>query len=181
MKMNRIVAIAAAAVMVIAAASCGKTAKEEQGTTLKEAEEIFQSELQSADTTQVLEMGNSFMESLKNGKVDEALDMLYTREMTDSLGTPRKLNEQERASLKNRFERFPVVSYTIDHYDFSIPSLNDLKYSYTFNPGSVTGKLNLMFNPMKRDGQWYLMLKQPDQPAKDAKNALDSTAIIEMN
>ena len=81
MKMNRIVAIAAAAVMVIAAASCGKTAKEEQGTTLKEAEEIFQSELQSADTTQVLEMGNSFMESLKNGKVDEALDMLYTREM----------------------------------------------------------------------------------------------------
>lgn len=179
--MNRFTAIAAAAVMVIAAASCSKTSKEEQGTTLKEAEDIFQSELQTADTTQVLELGNAFMETLKNGKIDEAIDMLYTREMTDSMGTPRKLNENERASLKSRFEHFPVVSYEIDHYDFSIPSLNDLKYSYTFNPGSVTGKLNIMFNPMKRDGQWYLMLKQPDQPAKDAKNALDSTAIINMD
>ena len=72
------------------------------------------------------------------------------------------------------------MSYTLDHYDFSIPALNDLKYSYVFRPNSATGKLNLMFNPTKRDDQWYLMLKQPDQPAKDAENALPPSAAIAM-
>lgn len=37
-----------------------------------------------------------------------------------------------------------------------------------------------MFNPTKRDDQWYLMLKQPDQPAKDAENALPPSAAIAM-
>lgn len=184
MKMNRILSIAAAAVMVFAAASCGggkQTESEDSNIiTLEEAEAIFSSELQNADTAQVLELGNAFMETMKEGRVDEALDMLYTRNMTDSVGGVRKLNESERASLKNRFETFPVISYELVHYDFSIPSLNDLKYSYVYRPNSATGKLNLMFNPTKRDGQWYLMLKQPDQPAKDAENALPASAGILM-
>lgn len=182
--MNRILSFAAAAVMVVMAASCGgdkQTESEDNSViTLEEAEAIFSSELQDADTTQVLELGNLFMETMKEGKIDEALDMLYTRNMNDSVGGVRKLNESERASLKNRFETFPVVSYELLHYDFSIPSLNDLKYSYVYRPNSTTGKLNLMFNPTKRDGQWYLMLKQPDQPAKDAENALPSSAGIQM-
>lgn len=182
MKMTRILSIAAAAVMVIAAASCGDNKQKEDTNTisLEEAEAKFSSELANADTTQVLELGNTFMETMKEGKIDEALDMLYTRNMADSVGGLRKLNDSERATLKSRFERFPVVSYTLDHYDFSIPALNDLKYSYVFRPNSATGKLNLMFNPTKRDDQWYLMLKQPDQPAKDAENALPPSAAIAM-
>ena len=183
MKMNRILSIAAAAVMVVVAASCsGDKQKDENHNiiTLEEAEARFSSELQSSDTTQVLELGNNFMETMKAGKVDEALDMLYTHNLTDSLGGVRKLTDEERAILKRRFEMFPVISYEIDHYDFSIPSLNDLKYSYVYRPNSTTGRLNLMFNPTKRDNQWYLMLKQPDQPAKDAENALPSNAAIAM-
>lgn len=183
MKLNRILSIAAAVGMVFAAVSCGESEKKSDTnlTTLEEAEQIFASSLESTDTATVLAMGNAFMESLKNGQIDEALDQLYTREMTDSLGSPRKLNESERQVLRQRFERFPVMSYTIAHYDFSIPSLNDLKYTYVYNPEKANGKMNLMFNPMKRgDGNWYLMLKQPDQPAKDAQNALPPTAGISM-
>lgn len=183
MKMNRILAIAAAAVMVIMAASCGKSDKDKShnGIPLKEAEEMFQSELSSSDTTAVLDMGNAFMENLKNGKVEEAIDLLYTREASDSITNLRKLDENERESLRRRFQRFPVVNYKLVSCDFSIPSLNDLKYNYTFTPGANGANLNIMFNPTKRDGKWYLMLKQHDQPAKDAKNALDSTAVIRMN
>lgn len=184
MKMNRILSIAAAAVMVIAAASCRSDKQSDQSdtnvVTLEEAEAIFSSELAATDTTQVLELGNNFMETMKEGKVDEALDMLYTRNMDDAEGGVRKLNEEERDRLKSRFERFPIVSYQIDHYDFSIPALNDLKYTYVYNPEAPSGKLNLMFNPTKRDGVWYLMLKQADQPAKDAENALPANTGIQM-
>lgn len=183
MKLNRIFSVAAVvAVMGIAATSCQKSAKDTDNTvTLEEAEAQFASELNDADTTQVLALGNQFMETMKEGKVDDALAMLYTRNEPGVGGAGvRKLTEEEIAPLKTRFEQFPVVSYTIDHYDFSIPSLNDLKYKYVFRPGSATGKLNIMFNPVKLDGVWYLMLKQPDQPAKDAQNALPASAAIAM-
>lgn len=180
--MTRILAFAAAAAMVIAAASCSGDKKGSTNTvTLEEAEAQFASELQNADTTQVLEMGAAFMEALKGGQIDQALDMLYTREAADTTGlTIRKLNDSERQSLAKRFELMPVISYEIDHYDFSIPSLNDLKYKYVFNPDSPMGTQKIMFNPTKQDGQWYLMLKQHDQPAKDANNALDPSAAIAM-
>lgn len=182
MKMTRIISFAAVAAMVIAAVGCSGDKKGAGNTvTLEEAEAQFASELQNADTTQVLDMGAAFMESLKEGNVDQALDMLYTREMSDTTGTTlRKLNDKELMALKQRFELMPVLSYEIDHYDFSIPSLNDLKYKYVFNPDSPMGTQKIMFNPIKRDGRWYLMLKQHDQPAKDAKNALDPSAAIAM-
>ncbi|MCM1028204.1 MAG: hypothetical protein NC342_04870 [Pseudoflavonifractor sp.] len=181
--MNRILSIAAAAVMVVAAASCSGDKKEDSNIkTIEEAREQFASELQNADTTQVLQMGREFLQSLQDGKVDAALDMLYAREMVDSTETLRKLNEGERKSLARRFELMPVKSFNAVpiYYDFSIPAINDLKYEYVFDPESSTGKQTIMFNPIKRDGQWYLMLKQPDQPAQDANNAFLPGAAIAM-
>lgn len=181
MKISKIIASAAIAVLAVSVVACGdKKAKENENeniVSLEEAEAEFASTLNSTDTTEILAMGTAFMDSLKSGNIDAAVDMLY---IFDEQGNLVPIDAKNRESLKQRYTTFPVVSYRLDHMDLSIPSLNDLKYVYQLSEDLNMPGMAVMFNPTKRDGKWYLMLKQENQPAKDAANALPEDAAVLM-
>lgn len=146
--------------------------------TFSDVEEEFAATLSANDTTEVLTAGTALLDSLKAGKIDVAVNMLNT---TDAEGNIVPLSDEKRAQLVTRFERFPVVDYELEYYNFSLPALNDLKYRTFFSEKDASGNapaLSLMLNPVKKDGKWYLCLKEAGQPAKDAANAVNPDLII---
>lgn len=176
MKLVKKLGLAAVACLAVLGMACKNEKTQSNVITLAEAEEMFAGSLNAADTTQVLALGRQFMDSIQAGNIEFSLAMLAIRNADGEL-VP--LNEQQKEQLRMRFDQFPVKSYELDHYDFSIPSLNDLKYKYSFTDDPTEGTLGLMFNPVKAGDTWVLMLKQHNQPAKDAKNSLsEDTPVV---
>lgn len=173
MKSIKLTVACAAALMAVASA-CHNEKKDTNIIPLSEAEELFASQLTQTDTLSMLEMGDALMDSLQAGNIDYFCDAL----MTVADGSVRGLNDQEKAGLHSRFERFPVLSWSRDHYDMSIPSINDLKYRYVYNDKGNT--MTIMFNPVKREEGWIMMLKQANQPAKDAANRANPDTPVNM-
>ncbi len=158
----------------------GSDARKESPRTVADVELEFASTLSASDTTRVLALGAEVLDSIKAGNVQWAVGTLCE---LDSAGSLRPLSESKREMLGRRFQNFPVKDYELDYYRFSLPSLNDLKYRTYFVERDADGKggaaMGLMFNPVKESGEWYLCLKEADQPASDAANALDPNLIIE--
>lgn len=148
--------------------------------TVADVEQEFASTLSASDTTRVLALGAEVLDSIKAGNVQWAVESLCE---LDSTGMVKPLSESKRETLIRRFQNFPVKDYELDHYRFSLPSLNDLKYRTYFVERDEDGKggaaMGLMFNPVKEADEWYLCLKEADQPAGDAANALDPNQIVE--
>ncbi len=146
--------------------------------TFSDVEEEFAATLTANDSTEVLAAGTALLDNLKAGNIDDALDMLNS---TDGQGNVTALPDEKRQELAKRFKRFPVMDYELEYYAFSLPALNDLKYRTFFAEKDASGNapaLSLMLNPVKKDGKWYLCLKEAGQPAKDAANAVNPDLII---
>ena len=147
---------------------------------MADLEQDFTNSLSSSDTTRVLALGTELLDSLKAGNVQWAVETLCEMDSTGNVGP---LSEQKREMLMRRFERFPVKDYELDYYVFSLSSLNDLKYrTYFVEPdenGNGGASMALMFNPVKDGNDWYLCLKESNQPAADAANALNPDQIVE--
>ena len=156
--------------------ACGSNSgqKETAVRTVADIEQEFASTLSASDTTCVLALATEFLDSIKAGNVQWAVETLCE---LDSTGRVMPLGEDSRKRVARRFEMFPVVSYELDYYSFFMPTLNDLKYRTYFGErqeGETGGpSMAVMFNPVKDSGQWYLCLKEASQPAKDAANALN--------
>ncbi|WP_302979390.1 hypothetical protein [uncultured Muribaculum sp.] len=159
--------------------SCSQSGKESTDyVTYEDAEAEFAATLSAGDTTEVLSAGSAVMDSLRAGNIDYALSQLRA---ADTNGNVADLSDEQRARLRARFERFPVVEWEIDYYDFSLPGLNDLKYrTYMRARDGKSGvpAMSLMLNPVKKDGKWYLCVKDAELPAKDAANAINPKQII---
>ena len=140
--------------------------------TVSEAEQ-FRSELTREDTTQMLALCGQCMETLKQGKIDEALSQM--RLYNDSTRTVSPLSAEKQAELRRTFRLFPVIDYKLDYYSFDVEGRNDVKYSIEFfkkeNPDDPTpNTIGFMFNPVKVDGQWYVTVKEADQDFNRARN-----------
>lgn len=182
MKISKLSATAVIVVLTLSAVSCGQketkeNAADENIVSIQEAETQFANTLGANDTTELMAISTAFMDSLKGGNIDAAVAMLYER---DPEGGVRPVGAETREQLKARYASFPVKSWRMDHMDLSIPSLNDLKFIYKMSEDESMPGMAIMFNPAKVDGKWYLMLKQEDQPAKDAANALPENATVLM-
>ena len=159
--------------------SCSKSSKESSDyVTYEDAEAEFAATLSASDTTEVLSAGNALMDSLRAGNIDYALSQLHS---ADTNGNVAEMSNELRERMRARFERFPVVEWEIDYYDFSLPGLNDLKYrTYMRARDGKSGvpAMSLMLNPVKKDGKWYLCVKDAEMPAKDAANAINPKQMI---
>lgn len=159
--------------------SCSQSGKESHDyVTYEDAEAEFAASLSATDTTEVLSAGSAVMDSLRAGNIDYALSQLHS---ADTNGNVADLSDEQRARLRARFERFPVVEWEVDYYDFSLPGLNDLKYRTFLRPRDAEGHapaMSFMLNPVKKDGKWYLCVKDAELPAKDAANAINPKQII---
>lgn len=159
--------------------SCGGNS-EKRVKTFSDVEQEFTSTLTEAVTATVLAMGNQFLDSIRSGNIAWSLDQLNE---IDSVGVIVPVNSSVRERLEARFRNFPVVDYELDYYAFSLSGLNDLKYR-TYFKAREDGEagapgMSMMFNPVKKDGRWYLCLKEAGQPAKDASSAIDPRTIVE--
>ena len=114
----------------------------------------------ATDTTTVIDKANLCLQDLKEGKIDDALDMLY---YVNSEGELKKIDQEEREVLTKRFELFPVLTYKLETFAFADKGDNLVKYSTTFfekKPGEkASNVISLVFNPIKYKGEWYLTLK----------------------
>lgn len=145
------------AFLTIGFVSCKKTAAPAPG-----APTEFQLGLTSEDSAQIVELGEQCMTLLKDGKLDDALNMLCLYD--DSLEQIAPLSDEVRGSYQRLFNRFPVMEYKLSYFSFSEKGLNDLKYSVVFGPEAIgSPKTSYMFNPVKVDGQWHLSVKNAMQ------------------
>ena len=120
----------------------------------------FSSSLTAQDTTIVLEKTNLCMEELKNGKLEEALGMIY---FLNEDREPVQMSEALYNETLDRFKMFPVLSYKLENFSFDEQTENLVKYSTIFFEKKPDDKMPntiaVVFNPVKYNGQWYLTLK----------------------
>lgn len=137
--------------------------KEKQSAT--ESAEEFKSGLSATDTTDVISMCDACMQTLKAGNIDEALQMI---QMVDSNLNVSPLDELHERQLRKTFKFFPVVDYRLENIAFNTSGLNDVKYQIEFfektdSLDTTPNTIGFMFNPVKKDGQWVLTVKQANQ------------------
>ena len=134
--------------------------------TQQDAEAEFLASLSEADENAVLNMAEDFMRKLKDGQVEEAVDMIYVLHND----VVYQKSDEYTTQLVNRFRyTFPVYTYERRYYSFSTEGNNDISYSYTFGPeqNGQAPTMRLMFNPVFVDGLWYLTFKDGSQSSKD--------------
>ena len=164
--MKKLAYFSLTALILLCVASC-------RNKTTQQQTEEFASSLTSADTTQMLKLGNDCMEHLKAKRIDDALSMLY--EYNDTTHEVKPLSEKSRKRYRRMFRVFPVVDYELVYYSFHSEGINDVKYKIIFaqeenvaeNGEAATA---LMFNPVKVDGTWYLTVKKAGQKFDELKN-----------
>ncbi len=173
--MKKYLKLASILVCLLAVFSCGQRKQQnKQAVTMKtniEAEKEFIASLTAEDTTIVLEMGVRCMDFLKSGQVDSALNMLYYIDLQSARA--KRLTDERKAKLSARFEKLPVVDYSLDYYSFSTQGNNDLKYRTKFASGPEGKSTSFMLNPIKsREGLWVLAIKDGRYPSDQSVEKL---------
>lgn len=130
----------------------------------------FVKELTSEDTAQMIKICNDCMNTLKSGHIDDAMKMLH---LITPDGDLQPLSQEKEMQLKKNFKFFPVIDYKLDYFSFNTSGINDVKYTIEFfkkPEGDTTpNTINFMFNPVKKDGKWYITVKEADQSVDDTK------------
>ncbi len=135
--------------------------KKSDNTEAAETKEAFTSTLTAADTATVMNMADRCMKLLKENNAEEALQMLFTM---DENGKPVPLSDEQKQKLNSRFKLFPVLEYELVNFSFTSEENNDMKYKIIFDKSSeAPSTIGFMFNPIKIDGEWHLMLKEGNQ------------------
>lgn len=155
-----------AVLSVLCSCNSSKNAQNSDMKMQKNAETEFLSELSQVDSSLVAALAGQFMENMKAGSIEAALDLLYVLN-DDVLYKP---SDEYLTQLRSRFTHFPVVSYKLERISFSTKGNNDLSFVYAFAEaaeGEQAPTMKLMFNPVMIDGNWYLTLKDGNQSSKD--------------
>lgn len=157
---------------LLLAAICLSACKDKKDQPQPTEKAIFTASLTAQDTTDVLNLSETCMQTLKAGKVEEALAQLYLWD--DSTKAVKPLDEAKKQELRKTFKLFPVLDYSLAHFTFSTQGLNDVKYNIVFfekeADDPTPNTIGFMFNPVKVDGKWYLSVKEADQKVESAKS-----------
>lgn len=129
------------------------------------------------DTIRTLNMTKEFMETLKNGDVDGAINML-SEIKNDSV---RPLNDTVRAYLQQYFAQFPVKEYEVQTSDFTNVNLQTVTYRYRFmdNPTDDPNfpvYTHLAIDAKMKNGQWRVMLHNYKYISKDPHQKIRTNA-----
>ena len=120
--------------------------------------------LDSQDTIIVDQLSTEFIEHLKNKEYDEAVSMLYYLHPDSSIvPMPRNLAIRQ----EQIFRTFPVLDYKFESIRFRTESDCQVKFVITFSrsPEGQDYTTSLYLQPVRRDGQWYLTVRDSSSPA----------------
>ena len=111
------------------------------------------------DTTRVFDMTKEFMDNLKNGNIDAALDKLVEAKSD----TVSHITDEQRTKYKQQFEHFPVLEYEIETSDFKSRNFATATYRYRFmdNPTDDPNypvHMRLTIEVKKIEGRYGILL-----------------------
>ena len=114
-----------------------------------------------ADTTEVLQMAESYLNHLKNKEYDAAFDMLR-HVSNDSISN---LTNDERQQLLAQQKAFPVLDYKLESYKFVNEYRVELTYSIEFfkkqnEEDPIQNTIRITFAPQRINATWYLTLME---------------------
>lgn len=166
--MNKSILFLLVSVLALSISSCSEKKK-----SYTQLEMEYRDGLTKEDTTQMLKLADGCMELLKNKKINDAIAML--NEYNDSTQEILPLSEKTKVSLEKRYKMFPVISYEREYYSFLLEGANDVRYIVKFaeeddpetNGNPIT---KFMFNPVKKDGIWYLCVKSEQNDFDQYRN-----------
>ena len=123
--------------------------------------------LDSQDTIIVDQLSTEFIEHLKNNEYGEAISMLYYLHPDSSIvPLPRNMAIRQ----EQIFRTFPVLDYKFESIRFRTETDCQVKFVITFsrNPEGEDYTTSLYLQPIRRDGQWYLTVRDSSSPAGSA-------------
>jgi hypothetical protein len=123
--------------------------------------------LDSQDTIIVDQLSTEFIEHLKNNEYADAISMLYYLDPDSSIvPMPRNLAIRQ----EQIFRTFPVLDYRFESIRFRTETDCQVKFNITFsrNPEGKDYTTSLYLQPVRRDGQWYLTVRDSSSPAGSA-------------
>ncbi len=114
-------------------------------------------QLTQEDTTAMLGLASSCLDTLRSGRIETALDMLYVVR-NDTL---MPISKEQRAKMTKRFAMFPVLDYSLEGYTFSLYDGNEVKFRVKFAEGDEAHGLppaytGMKFSPVRHGTDWYL-------------------------
>ncbi len=120
--------------------------------------------LDSQDTIIVDKLSTEFIEHLKSNEYAEAISMLYYLDPDSSI-VPMPRNMALRQ--EQIFRTFPVLDYKFESIRFRTESDCQVKFVITFSrsPEGEDYTTSLYLQPIRRDGQWYLTVRDSSSPA----------------
>lgn len=121
-----------------------------------EAKKDFTETVSAQDTTTVMSLTGNCMELFKSGKIDDALNMIYTINDDNLLVT---LPDSLRRRMKQRLTLFPVVDYSLESFYFAKNDSNEVKYSFQFAPDNTEMTMKMVYNPVKLGDEWFIVMK----------------------
>ena len=142
--------------LLTVAYSCGKKSELKFGT-VRYDEKMARTAQDSAD---VLNLTNRYLDLLRGGQYDEALNMLYTYNSEDSIIQP--IADERRQELLSTFSTFPVLKYEIDTVLMFNEFDTEVRYIYEFfekpEGSTMPNTVNGTVCPHRFEGQWYLVV-----------------------
>ncbi len=157
---KNLIKILCVSIVALIAVSCGEARKERKPITKEDLQAEFINGLSGSDTLEVMELSKKCMDVLKKGRIADAVSMLKT--IDAETGDIIPVTDEQRVRLEKRFALFPVVEYEIESYRFSTSDDNEMTYRITFEEpkaGEIPATIRLQWNPVKKDGVWYLTVK----------------------
>jgi len=113
-----------------------------------------------ADTTEVLQLTEKYLNHLKKKEFDAALGML-NEIRNDSVYS---LPENKKQIIIKQQEVFPVLNYKLESYQFKDEHNVELTYSIEFfekSEGSdLPNTIRVTFAPQRINAQWYLAVME---------------------
>ena len=156
----RILALAAIAVALCLCSCIGE--KKDGGQTTVDLN-LPTMTLDSQDTIIVDQLSTEFIEHLKNQEYNDAIAMLYYLDPDSSIvPMPRNLAIRQ----EQIFRTFPVLDYRCESIRFRTETDCQVKFNIVFSR-NAEGKdytTSLYLQPIRRDGQWYLTVRDSSSP-----------------
>ena len=115
--------------------------------------------LSAEDTTAVYQLVNAYLESLKAGKIDEAVALIHSFASNDSLTV---LTDEQKENLKGSLMFVAQKDYRIDYLKFYKDYDNEVRIKcilFENKPGeNAPNEMTILLRPVRYLGIWYLTM-----------------------
>lgn len=109
--------------LLLSLSSC----RQEKSRTAESNATAFENSLNNSDTTDVINLVDTFFGYLEQGQVADAVAMLFTMDNNNPHAEPQLLDNEQIARTTSLFSAFPIVGHRIDYIKFRETYNNEVK------------------------------------------------------